>query len=601
MRHPYSIFVSLLILALAITGVTADAGFDTTKLNDGPITKAAADTVLSLDDWFYIHVDDSRSTRSFGLDMRDVTGDGFGDIVSGRYFYRNPGGEMTGTWTRVTITSGEDAVLFLDVDDDNRGDVIAQETEGSNLVFYWLEAGDAQGNSWATVTSIGSVPRASHSTGSQGHRLAQIEAGGKPEIVTTSGNGLYYFEIPASPASGNWPVTHVNSNPTDEGFGVGDIDGDNDLDLAAGTGGSKRVEWYENPGNGSSGWTAYQIGNMNESNWTDRFAIDDLDGDDKPDIVGTEENGQSSGAETYWWEQPADPKSNNWTRHLIVSQATTNSMDTADMDNDGDIDVILAEHQGSEKMAIWENNGSGSFTEHVVDTGEESHLGAQVADLDGDGDKEIVSIAFSAYQHLHLWRNDAATGVPTLLQSFSVAYNDEAKGIELKWYLADVGIDMEFFVSRSDAAGASFREIPHPEIVVDRMKFTFVDKTGEPGHTYRYRVDVTDELGLRTLFETRSIETPVLSLTLDSNYPNPFNPQTTVAYTLPRAGRVTIEVYDASGGWVRTITNEPQTAGAKTATWNGRDSNGEAAASGVYFVRLKFNKEVRTRKITLLK
>ena len=601
MRHPYSIFASLLILALAITGVTADAGFDTTKLDDSPITKAAADTVLSLDDWFFIRVDDSRSEHSFGMDMRDVTGDGFGDIVSGLYFYRNPGGEMTDTWTRVTITSDKDAVLFLDVDDDNRGDVIAQITEGSDLVYYWLEAGDAQGNSWSTVTAIGSVPRTGKNLGTQGHGLAQIEAGGKPEIVTSSGNGLYYFVIPASPASGNWPVTHVTANPSDEGFGVGDIDGDNDLDLAAATGGANLVEWYENPGDGSSGWTAYQIGDMSEEDSGDRFAIADLNGDNKPDIIGTEENGLSSGAVTYWWEQPTDPKSTNWTRRLIVSQGSTHSMDTADMDNDGDIDVILGEHRGTRKMAIWENDGTGNFTEHVVDTGKESHLGAQVMDLDLDGDKDIVSIAFDRFQNLYLWRNDAASGVPTLLQSFSAYYNNDEKGIELKWYLADVGIDMKFFVSRADAVGASYREIPNPEFVVDRMTYSFLDLSPEPGHTYRYRVDVIDELGLRTLFETRSIETPVLSLTLDSNYPNPFNPQTTIAYTLPRAGRVTIEVYDASGRWVQTITNEPQTAGAKTATWNGRDSNGEAVASGVYLVRLKFDKEVKSRKITLLK
>jgi hypothetical protein len=594
MRHPYSVFVSSLILVFAISGVSADSDYK-------PKTFAAADTVLSLDEWFFIRVDDSRSSYSFGMDMRDVTGDGFGDIVSGRYFYRNPGGDMTGTWTRMTITSDKDAVLLLDVDGDDRGDAIAQNTEGTDLVYYWLEAGDAQGNSWSTVTAIGSVPRTGKNLGTQGHGLAQIEAGGKPEIVTSSGNGLYYFVIPASPASGNWPVTHVNANPSDEGFGIGDIDGDNDLDLAAATDGTNLVQWYENPGDGSSGWTMYQIGDMSEEDSGDRFAIADLNGDDKPDIIGTEENGLSSGAVTYWWEQPTDPTSNNWTRRLIVSQGSTHSMDTADMDDDGDIDVILGEHRGDRKLAIWENDGTGSFTEHVVDTGKESHIGAQVWDLDLDGDRDIASIAFDRYQNLYLWRNDAASGVPTLLQSFSAHYNNDEKGIELEWYLADVGIDMKFFVSRADAAGASYREIPHPEIVVDRVTYTFVDKTAEPGHTYRYRVDVTDELGLRTLFETRSIETPALSLTLDSNYPNPFNPQTTVAYTLPRAGRVTIEVYDASGRWVQTITNEPQTAGAKTATWNGRDSNGETAASGVYLVRLKFDKEVKSRKITLLK
>jgi len=365
------------------------------------------DPILPLDQWHYIEADNSRTVQAFGLAFDDVTGDDYLDIASGPYFYRNPGGDMTSAWTRTGLPNSVDAVLLMDVDDDALGDIIAQKTIDTDLRFYWLEASDAQGSAWTQVADIGSVPKASHTIGSQGHRLAQIESGGKPEIVVTSGNGLYYFKVPASPAVDPWPLIHVHSNPTDEGFGVGDIDGDDNPDLACGTGSTKRVEWYENPGDGSASWTAYHIGAMTESVWTDRFAIADLNGDSKPDIIGTEENGASSGAANYWWEQPEDPASTGWTRHLIVSQATTNSMDAADMDHDGDTDIVLGEHRGTEKLSIWVNDGAGSFAENGVDTGKESHLGAQTADLDSDGDPDIVSIAWDDYQYLHIWRNDA--------------------------------------------------------------------------------------------------------------------------------------------------------------------------------------------------
>ncbi|MBN1779808.1 VCBS repeat-containing protein, partial [bacterium] len=365
------------------------------------------DPVLPLDQWHYIQADNSRAVQAFGLAIADATGDTYLDIAAGPYFYRNPGGDMTGTWTRTTLPNSVDAVLMPDVDDDAYGDIIAQKEVDNVLHFYWLEASDSQGGSWSQIADIGSVTRASHTLGSQGHALIQIEAGGKPEVVVTSGNGLYYFRIPASPAAGSWPLVHVSANPTDEGFGADDIDGDGDIDLACGTGSTKRVEWYENPGDGSGSWTATHIGDMTEAVWTDRFAVADLDGDDKPDIIGTEENGADTGADTYWWEQPADPFSGSWTRHLIVTQATTNSMDIADMDSDGDTDIILAEHRGTEKLSIWENDGAGGFTENGVDTGKESHLGAQTADLDADGDLDIVSIAWDDYQILHIWRNDA--------------------------------------------------------------------------------------------------------------------------------------------------------------------------------------------------
>ncbi len=591
----------LLFLALVLSVAIAATHSDPV-MAEKTAHSSAADTVLVLDQWTYKEVDNSRGAASFGLDMMDVTGDGYGDIVSGRYFYRSPGGNLNATWTRVTLPGDVDAVLFVNVDDDDRPDVIAQKSVSSDLNFYWLEATDASGSSWTTVTTIGDVPAASHSLGSQGHRIAQIEAGGKPEIVVTSGDGLYYFEIPASPAGGNWPVTHVNSNPTDEGFGVGDIDGDNHLDLASGTGGSKRVEWYKNPGDGSSGWTAYHIGDMAEATWTDRFAIADLDGDLNPDIVGTEENGSSSGAQTWWWEQPADPTSGSWTRREIVTQGSTNSMDTADMDNDGDVDVVLAEHKGTLKLAIWENDGSGNFTEHVVDTGKESHLGAQVTDLDGDGDNDIVSIAWNAYQFLHLWRNDALDELsPALLQNYSADYSEEAGGVVLTWRLADVGIDMKFIVLRADGPGSEYRELINPQIVGEDMAFRAVDSFTEPGSSYQYRLDVIDELGRRTLFETSAIEVPVLSMVLFQNYPNPFNPRTTIAYMVPRNGRVQISIYDANGRLVRQIVDSIQTSGEKSSTWDGRDSRGESVGSGIYFVRLDFEGRSTSRKITLLK
>jgi hypothetical protein len=568
----------------------------------GRVAATAADTALALDKWFYIQVDGSRSAYAFGLDMSDATGDGLGDIVSGRYFYRNPGGNMTEAWARVTLPDEVDAVLFANVDDDDLSDVIAQKTVGGNLALYWLEANDPQGASWRNVTQIGSVPPASHSLGSQGHRLAQIEAGGKPEIVITSGNGIYYFEIPGSPDAGGWPRTHVNSNPTDEDIGVGDIDGDNDLDLASGTGGTKRVEWYENPGDGSAEWTAHHIGDMTEAVWTDRFAVADLDGDEKPDIVGTEENGSSSGAETWWWEQPADPKSGNWTRHLIVSQGSTNSMDTADMDNDGDTDVILAEHRGSLELAVWQNDGSGNFTKRSVDAGKESHLGAQVADLDGDGDQDIVSIAWDAYQYLHLWRNDAIDDLsPAQLQGYGASYDDVTGGIELEWRLSEVGLDTRFFVLRAQAPRGDYRELIDPEIEGADMSYSFIDTSPEGGAAYRYRVDVSDELGRRVLFETESIEVPVMSMTLNQNVPNPFNPQTMITYAIPRSGRVALEIYDASGRLVRRLVDEVQDAGPKSATWDGRDANGAKAVSGVYFARLQFEGKSTSRKMTLLK
>jgi hypothetical protein len=147
-----------------------------------------------------------------------------------------------------------------------------------------------------------------------------------------------------------------------------------------------------------------------EAVFPDRTELADLNADGRLDVVVTEENGLVDDASTIWWEQPVDVFTGTWTAHTVVIQGTTNSLDVADLDQDGDIDVILAEHRGSRKLAVWSNDGIGGLTEHVVSSGIESHLGARTVDLDGDGDLDIVSIAWDAFQNVHLWRNDNGGG-----------------------------------------------------------------------------------------------------------------------------------------------------------------------------------------------
>jgi len=373
------------------------------------------DAAGALDRWTYKQVTD-QNQQTFGLGFGDVDGDGRQDIVSGRYWYHNPGGDMLGQWAQHEFPAGMHAFMVLDVDGDDQADVMAQKEE-SGLSVYWLEATDASATDW-TAVQVGQVESASHELGAQGYRTAVLAAGSRPVVAISSGNGIYYFQIPDDPSGGGWPRIHVSSNPSDEGFAFGDINGDGQLDIAGTTGDSKRVEWYLNPGDGSAEWTAYPLGTFDEALYPDRTELADLNGDGRLDVIVTEENGEDSDAQSFWWEQPADPTSANWPRYPITTQATTNSLDVADMNGDGSVDVILAEHRGSKKLAIWANDGQGNLTEQVVSEGKESHLGAQTVDLDGDGDLDIVSIAWDEPQFIHLWRNDERghTGANTASQ-----------------------------------------------------------------------------------------------------------------------------------------------------------------------------------------
>ena len=86
-----------------------------------------------------------------------------------------------------------------------------------------------------------------------------------------------------------------------------------------------------------------------------------------------------------------------------------------------------------------------------------------------------------------------------------------------------------------------------------------------------------------------------------SAYPNPFNPETTIRYTLPSAGVVRVDVFDASGGLVRQLVNAQQPPGAFTARWDGRSASGDAVGSGIYFARVQHNGSSRAYKLVMLK
>jgi len=88
---------------------------------------------------------------------------------------------------------------------------------------------------------------------------------------------------------------------------------------------------------------------------------------------------------------------------------------------------------------------------------------------------------------------------------------------------------------------------------------------------------------------------------LAGNFPNPFNPVTTVRFSLARDGLAQIAVYNVRGQVVRTLVNERLSAGDHDVVWNGTDDHGAPVASGVYFCRMKSAGHTAVRKMVLMK
>jgi hypothetical protein len=120
-----------------------------------------------------------------------------------------------------------------------------------------------------------------------------------------------------------------------------------------------------------------------------------------------------------------------------------------------------------------------------------------------------------------------------------------------------------------------------------------------------------NNLGTLRAFVWRRSDTPTAvdderpvspgNVLLYQNVPNPFNPFTTIHYSLPEPGRVILEIFDVNGRRVTTLASGRQPAGEATVVWKGADDRGDSVASGVYFYRLRFAGQSITRKMILLR
>ncbi len=105
---------------------------------------------------------------------------------------------------------------------------------------------------------------------------------------------------------------------------------------------------------------------------------------------------------------------------------------------------------------------------------------------------------------------------------------------------------------------------------------------------------------LVSIGETSGYFRPVQSQ-LSPNYPNPFNPSTTIQYELKQASKVTLKIYNLLGQEVRTLVNAQKLSGSHSVIWDGKNNHGQRVTSGVYFYRLQAGDFVKTRKMVLVK
>ena len=103
-----------------------------------------------------------------------------------------------------------------------------------------------------------------------------------------------------------------------------------------------------------------------------------------------------------------------------------------------------------------------------------------------------------------------------------------------------------------------------------------------------------------TSVEKTDIELP-RTFALRQNFPNPFNPSTTLSYDLPKEAQVSLRIYNLLGEEVALLVESTQQLGTHVVRWDGRNKHGQSVSSGVYLARLQAGDFANVLKIVLIK
>lgn len=180
----------------------------------------------------------------------------------------------------------------------------------------------------------------------------------------------------------------------------------------------------------------------------------------------------------------------------------------------------------------------------------------------------------------------------------------DAAAAVLRWRTSGRAEISGFHLLRSQTEDAIYERITRELIPLGGTlasgTYEYRDSTIKVNQTYYYKLQQISERGIEAVTGPFKVLFRA-NLNLGQNIPNPFNPTTTISYTIPEKMTVKLTIHDVQGKIVATLVDDVLAEGFKHAIWDGLDAKGTPVASGVYFYRLKAGKQVLTKKMILLK
>ena len=386
------------------------------------------------------------------VDLADVNDDGLLDVgvfeggkgAGGRVTFawlESPADPGTGSWMRHNLPKPSPfrpfigAAQFGDVDEDNDPDIVVSMDNHSGSVrsayIYLLEN---QEGTWDTHTIASDLP-VHHINDMQ---LADLDGDGALDVVVRSldPNQLhFYFQNSTT----DWEERVIDASPygaTGEGFAIGDIDGEGTPDI------SISGHWLKGPANPrTDSYASHGIDtNYKNANANVKEAIGDINGDGRNDVIISPAEGYRGGDNHVlaWYEAPANPEdTNSWTQHVLATDFNGgHTIKLADMDGDGDLDVISGvawnKWGQTRHISIYFNQG-GAFPDapQIVSSDKGLYTGV-IGDIGNDLDLDIVGQdTYSNGSHPFLYESllaqsdtsDTGSGTPVHKREFNLGKN----------------------------------------------------------------------------------------------------------------------------------------------------------------------------------
>ncbi|NQT64854.1 MAG: T9SS type A sorting domain-containing protein, partial [FCB group bacterium] len=432
------------------------------------------------------------------------------------------------------------------VDSDNIEDIVIGNDDGHVIAY------DHNGNTIFDYLAGGNIK--------SNPIIADVDGNGTMEvIICTFPAGAVHIINSDGTSFPNFPVTL--DSPVMSSAAVGDLNNDGNLEVLTVTLTGSLNAISTNTGANLSGWP-YALG----SGSTQGPTLSNLDADIYPEVLiatsatpGTICIIDNDGS--LIWDMEMDAK---------VSTALV----TADFNNNGNNDICFVDFNGDIHIMDLAGNYLPNFP---IGIGESVESTPVIVDMDANGTLDIVFGDNAGYLH-----SIDITGAETNL--FPINLGSAIKVAPSIGY-ADDDEDIEI-------------------LVPNQTSYFLIDYKNSSGAVHWANFKRNPQRTGNALDPTSGIEpevVPVFTNDLGKNYPNPFNPDTNISFSIKEDGFVSLKVYNTRGQLVKTLISENMQEGVHFTSWNGKNNNNKSVSSGIYFYKMDSKGYSSIKKMILMK